>query len=107
MYALLSKDVPFRWTNKCNYAFEQIKKLIASNKVLVHYSSELPLKLTYDASPVGLEAVLAHIYPHGEERSIAFASRALSLVERRYSQLDKRALALIFAVNIFHQNIYD
>ena len=39
----------------------------------------------------------------GSERPIAYASRSLTATERRYSQLDKEALAIIFAVTRFRQ----
>lgn len=72
----------------------------------MHYNSELPLKLTCDASPTGVGAVLSHGSEKIKERPIVFASRTLTKAERNYSQLDKEALALIFAVKHFHQYVY-
>lgn len=74
--------------------------------MLVHYDSGLPLKLTCDASPLGLGAVLSHVFPGGEIKPIAFTSCTLTVAERNYSQLDREALALIFAVKHFHQFVY-
>ena len=53
-----------------------------------------------DASPVGLGAVLAQ-EEDGILRPISFASRALSDVEKRYSQTEKEALALVWACERF------
>ena len=39
----------------------------------------------------------------GSERPIAYVSRSLTATERRYSQLDKEAPAIIFAVTRFRQ----
>jgi hypothetical protein len=39
----------------------------------------------------------------GSERPVAFASRTLSRAERKYAQLEKEALALIFGVRQFHR----
>ncbi|XP_041379597.1 uncharacterized protein K02A2.6-like [Gigantopelta aegis] len=41
-------------------------------------------------------AVLSHIMEDGSEKPVAFASRSLTPAEKRYSQLDKEALAIIF-----------
>ncbi|KAB0793807.1 hypothetical protein PPYR_13427 [Photinus pyralis] len=43
---LLKKNVKFVWTNKCEKAFNDIKTLISSDRVLVPYDPSLPLVLT-------------------------------------------------------------
>lgn len=106
LYQLLRGNVRWNWTESQNIAFEKIKKLITSDRVLIHYSMELPLKLSTDASQYGVGAVLSHVMPDKMERPIAFISRCLSAAERKYSQLEKEALAIIFAVRKFHQYIF-
>ncbi|XP_043266601.1 uncharacterized protein K02A2.6-like [Venturia canescens] len=106
LYHLLQKNVKWNWNDDCEAAFGAAKRSLTESNVLVHYNPELPIKLTCDASPVGLGAVLSHVFPNGVERPIAFASRSLSKAERNYSQLDKEALSLIFGVKKFHQFIY-
>ncbi|GFR26998.1 uncharacterized protein K02A2.6 [Trichonephila clavata] len=92
----------FLWSKDCQVAFEQIKKEICSPKVLVHYDPSLPLTLASDASPVGIGCVLSHVYPDSSERPIAFASRTLSGSEKKYSQIDKEALSIVWAVKKFY-----
>ena len=58
-----------------------------------------------DASPVGLGAVIVQEH-EGTLRPICYASRTLSSVERRYSQTEKEALALVWACERFHQYLY-
>ncbi|GFU03344.1 uncharacterized protein K02A2.6 [Trichonephila clavipes] len=63
---------------------------------------KLNLNKTSDASPVGIGCVLSHVYPDGSERPIAFASRTLSGSEKKYSQIDKEALSIVWAVKKFY-----
>ncbi|TWW72813.1 hypothetical protein D4764_15G0002070 [Takifugu flavidus] len=60
--------------------------------VLTHFNPSLALQLACDASPYGVEAVLSHVMPNGEEKPIAFASRALNKAESNYAQLEREAL---------------
>ncbi|GFR74956.1 retrovirus-related Pol polyprotein from transposon opus [Elysia marginata] len=100
LYNLLQDHLPFKWTEECQDAFHTIKSMVASDLILTHYDPTLPLKLATDASPYGLGAVLSHVMDEGE-RPIAFASRTLSKAEERYSQLDKKALSIVWAVKKF------
>ena len=58
-----------------------------------------------DASPVGLGAVLVR-EKNGDSRTLCYASRSLSQVERRYSQTEKEALALVWACERFNLFLY-
>ena len=102
LHNLTKKGVPWNWDKNCENAFQNVKKEICSEKVLAHYDPNLPILLSSDASPVGIGAVLAHRFPDGTERPIAFASRTLSPTEQRYSQIDKEALAIVWAVKKFY-----
>lgn len=54
---------------------------------------------TVDASPVDLAVVLAQVNPldYKDKKVICFQSRLLTEVERRYSQVEKEALAVVWA----------
>ena len=66
-------------------AFDRLKQKLASAPVLTHYSNDLPLKLDTDASHYSVGAVISHVHPNGEERTIAFASRTLNKSKRNYA----------------------
>ena len=100
LYNLLQNDTPFTWSDQCQTAFDTIKIMVASDLVLTHYDPKLPLSLATDASPYGIGAVLSHTTTEGE-KPIAFASITLSKAEQNYSQLDKEALAIVWAVKKF------
>ena len=74
--------------------FGRLSKLIHSCKPIVLVSQ------------YGIGAVLSHILEGGHERSIAYISRTLSSAETHYSQLEKEALAILFAVTKFHNYLF-
>ncbi|XP_031571846.1 uncharacterized protein K02A2.6-like [Actinia tenebrosa] len=103
---LLEQGTEWEWSKDCERAFLKAKEMITSNQVLTHYDPKLPLRLACDASPVGIGAVLSHVFKDGTERPIAFASRSLRKAERNYSQIDKEALALVWGVKKFHAYLF-
>jgi predicted aspartyl protease len=106
LYQLLRKNQRWKWHTEQIRAFERSKTLLQSATVLVHYDPNKKLTVSCDASPYGVGAVLSHEMPDGSERPIAFASRTLTSAEKKYSQLDKEGLAVVFAVKKFHQFLY-
>ena len=103
---LLQNGKEFHWSRECERAFEKVKQSLASDRVLIRYTPDLPIRLASDASPYGLGAVLSHVLPTGDEHPIAFASRKLSKAEQGYSQIDREALAIVWAVKKFHTYLY-
>ena len=102
LYDLTQKGIKFVWSTECDNAFENIiKQLTKSNHVLANYDGKSKLILEVDASPIGLGAVLKQCNKSGKESTIFFASRKLQKAELAYAQIDKEALAIIFAVNKF------
>ena len=45
----LEQNSESQWTEQCEQAFTEAKRLIASEQVLTHYDPALPVKLAYDA----------------------------------------------------------
>lgn len=103
LYKLLQKNVKWSWGAIEKSAFEQIKKQLTSDSLIVHYDPNAELVLSCDASPYRVGAVLSHHWSEGTERPIAFASRTLAPAECHYAHLDKEALAIIFGLKHFNQ----
>ena len=106
LYSLLQSEVQWKWSKECQQAFQEAKEKLISAPVLTHYDVNLPIHMAADASQYGVGAVISHTMPDGSERPIAFASHTLSSSEKRYSQVEKEALALVFGVKKFHQYLY-
>ena len=106
LHELLRKNVRWKWTDSQQKAFQESKQLLLTSQVLEHYDPAKPLILSCDASPYGVGVVLSHLMDDGQERPIAFASRSLSTAEKRYAQLDKEGLAIVYGVKKFHKYLY-
>ena len=72
-----------------------------------HFDTSKETFILVDASPVGLSAILAQKDPQQNAHNIiAYASRALSPVEKRYSQTEKEALAIVWGIKHFHLYVF-
>ena len=60
LYTLLQKEAKWNWSEKQQKAFEEVKTLLTSDRILVHYDLDKELVLACDASPYGVGAVLSH-----------------------------------------------
>ena len=106
LHRLTKTGVPWSWGKEQADAFLKLKDLLGADTVLAHFDPSLPIGISCDASDVGVGAVLFHRYNDGSERPIANASKTLTTTQRGYSQIQKEALAIIFALNKFHQFLY-
>ena len=68
---------------------------------MTYFNPSLHTQVIVDASPVGLGAILVQ-----EGKIISYANRALSGVEKRYSQTEKEALAIVWGCEHFHLYLF-
>lgn len=106
LYTLLKKNTKFVWGKEAQEAFENVKEKMASSSVLAHFDPNVKVKLTVDASPKGVAAVLSHVYQNGKERPISYASRKLNQAEQNYAQISREALAIVFGVKKYHHYLF-
>ena len=102
---LLRKDSKWIWGPEQKKAFEASKTALLNSEALIHFDPKLPIVVTADSSSYGLGAVLAHVID-GHERPVCFVSRTLNTAERNYSQIEREALSLVFALKKFHYYLY-
>lgn len=103
---LLCKDKKWEWTEKQQNAFDKAKQILLSDLALTHYDPKLPIVVAADASKDGIGAVISHIFPDKSEKVVEHASLSFTPAQRNYSQIEKEALALIFAVQKFHRMLF-
>ncbi|KAG0720105.1 Transposon Tf2-6 polyprotein [Chionoecetes opilio] len=106
LHRLTRKDSTWKWGAEEQDSFQSLKELLSTDTVLVHFDQSTPIGISCDASNVGIGAVLFHRYSDGSERPIANVSKTLSKCQRNYSQIQKEALAIVFALKKFHQYLY-
>jgi transposase InsO family protein len=102
---LTRKDEPFVFGEEQRQSFQALKTHLSNAETLGYFDVKAKTKVVADASPYGLGAVLVQ-EQEGEPKVIAYASRSLSAVERRYSQTEREALALVWACEKFHSYVY-
>ncbi|XP_047998126.1 uncharacterized protein K02A2.6-like [Leguminivora glycinivorella] len=98
---LLKKDNEWRWEQSEQKSFEDLKEVVCGAGVLALYDVDAPVLLSVDASRDALGAVLMQ-----GGRPVEFASRTLTDAQRRYAQVEKELLAIVFACERFHQYIF-
>ena len=69
--------------------------------VLVHYCTEKETSVSADACSFGLGAVVSQVQDDGTKRPVAYASRSMMSTEQRYAQIEKEALATMWACEKF------
>ena len=107
MRFLTKKNARFVWNNSQQEAFSKLKEALTRAPVMHYFDNKKETLLTVDASPVSISAILSQKDSGSDNsRVIAYASRALTPVEKRYSQTEKEALSIVWAVEHFHLYIY-
>lgn len=90
---LRKKGAVFAWNAECSHAFESIKKMVSSSPVVQPYSLNKEVTLTTDASQEALGACLTQ-----DSHPVIYISRRLTDAERNYSNIEREALAILWAV---------
>ena len=85
----------------CEQAFQRLKQLFCSAPILAYPNFGKNFVLQTDASDYGVGAVLSQLNDSGNEKVIAYASKALSPCEQKYSTTEKEALAVVFGTGHF------
>ncbi len=98
---LLKKDSTWEWTQSHETVFKKLKDDIHQNLCLTYFDPRKPTTIEVDSSLNGLGAAITQ-----EGRPIAFASKSLTDTEKRYANIEREMLAVVFGCERFHTYIF-
>lgn len=99
---ILRKDQKIAdWAEEQQTAFTRAKEIVRNLPTLNFFDVNAKTYLWVDASPTGVGAVLTQEGPDSIHRVIEYASKSLTPTERRYPQVQREALALVWGVEKF------
>jgi hypothetical protein len=85
------------WDEPQQTAFDRVKEALVASPVLALFDPNLETAFLSDASSFGLGAILLQRQRTGEVKPVAYISRAMTLTERKYAQIDKEAFTFTWA----------
>lgn len=98
---LLEGDVEWHWETLQQQSFEHLKKLVSKAPVLKYYDVNKDVTLSVNASSEGQGAVIMQ-----EAQPVAYGSRSLTDTQKRYAQIEKELLAIVYGCEKFKQYLY-
>lgn len=102
---LLKKNQKFKWGEKCNASFEELKNFLTREPILQYPDFTRELLLTTDASNEAIGSILSQA-PLGKDLPICFYSRTLNKAEYNYSTTKKELLAIVDSVKHFRPYLF-
>lgn len=94
---LTRKNQKFVWSYEAEASFLKVKELLVSAPILSRPDFSREFVLQCDASQVGLGCVLTQFFDDGEH-VIAYASRALTSQESKYSSTELECLSVLWGI---------
>jgi glutaredoxin-related protein len=98
---LLANIVEFKCTQKCQEAFEELKKKLNTTPFLVLPDVHKPFSVYCDASYIGLRCVLMQ-----EGTVVSYSSRQLKVHGRNYPIHDLELAAVVHALKTWRHYLY-
>ena len=99
---LCKSGVKWAWESEQQDAFEAIKQVIMTLPVLAYFDKTKKHTIQCNASKKGLGAVLLQ-----ESKPVMYVSRALTETEQRYSNIERKLLAIVFALERLNHHTFD
>ena len=101
MTRLTQKEVKFDWDDRCDEAFQELKRRLTSAPILIVLDRGQGYTVYCDASRVGLGCVLMQ-----SGRVVAYGSCQLKNHEQNYPSHDMELAVVVFALKIWRHYLY-
>lgn len=104
LHKLTGKGTPFQWDEKCQEAFDELKKRLISAPILAmpdFGDKAAEFILDCDASNYAVGSVLSQRQKDGSERPVAYASKAMNRGQKNYEATKREMLALVTFIKEF------
>ncbi|UYV64942.1 K02A2.6-like, partial [Cordylochernes scorpioides] len=105
--SLLSTKNEWVWDEPQKKSFNLLKQELVSRPNLALFDPSRTTIVSADASSFGLGGVLRQEQPDGSLKPIAYVSRTLSETEKRYSQIEKKGLAIVWTCDRLKDYVTD
>ncbi len=105
LFESTKKDVAFIWNQGCQQAFDSLKRALVDAPILVRPDFKRPFCLDVDWSTKGVGAVLSQ--KEGRfEKVVAYASKGLTVAQRKFHPMEGECYALIWGIMHFRQYLH-
>ena len=94
---LLEKNTAWHWEKQQEDSFQQLKRMATSAPVLSYYDAKKPVTLSVD---------LERCCTKKKNQLHNYASRALTLTQQKYAQIEKETLAIVFGTTKLHKFLF-
>ena len=88
----------WKWTDKCQVAFDQLKNIFISQQVLSMVDTTKPLRVESNASEYATGAVLSILQDDSKWHPCAYLSKEFNDTEHNYDVHDKEMMGIMHAL---------
>ena len=103
---LLKKNETWNWGNEQDEDFGKIKQMLTEGPCLAHYAKDKYIIVTTDASTTGLGITIWQKQDNGNTKPIAYGSRYLNDIEKKYFIGELELLAVLWGLEKFRFYLY-
>ena len=101
MEKLLKKYAKFQWMEACQEILDKLKNNMATTPILLFLYWKKEFHVHVDASSITLSILLTQLGEDALDHPIAFSTRKLSTIEKKYTTTKREGLSMVYAQQKF------